>query len=484
MDKLTLPNGQLTALASVNLTRSVNDSEDLSLGSACAAMLEFTAYGDTPEVAQGMELSYSHKGEDLGLFTCEKPRQTGKNTYKVTAYDRMVRFDRDVSAVLEATPCTLGQLLTRLCAYCGVPLGEEPLPGETYLVERFTARGLTGRRLLNYIGQVAGRFFYIDPAGVLRPGWYTPAAETLGEEIPIRMGSLTYAAYTTAPIERVLIRASANDAGVVWPDGSEATANTMIIEGNPLLAATQSAQLLPVAQRLYEQLKAVTYTPFSCTLAAGYVAEPGKLYRFGDGLTGLVMEQRLRSGGCAVAGTGNPSLQSTTAFNRLSLGELGGRLLTVEKGMDGLRVEHTDLAMGLASVELTLDGIATRVTAVEEGDVTALTELRQQADGLRFSVSQLRTQTDAKADRSELLELTEHFRFGAEGMTISNTATGMGIGVSEKRIAFTGGGTPTTQITPNEMTTTNLHIGSRLDLGSFSLLPRTSGNLSLRYTQT
>jgi hypothetical protein len=103
---------------------------------------------------------------------------------------------------------------------------------------------------------------------------------------------------------------------------------------------------------------------------------------------------------------------------------------------------------------------------------------------LRFSVSQLRTQTDTKADRSELSELTEHFRFGAEGMTISNTATGMGIGVSQTQVVFTGGSAPTTRITPNEMTTTNLHIGSRLDLGSFSLLPRTSGNLSLRYTQT
>ena len=42
------------------------------------------------------------------------------------------------------------------------------------------------------------------------------------------------------------------------------------------------------------------------------------------------------------------------------------------------------------------------------------------------------------------------------------------------------GGTPV--ITPNAMQTTNLHVGTRLDVGGFSLIPRTSRNLSLRYT--
>ena len=136
-DILILPDGrQLTALAAVSLTRSVNDSEELSLGSACAAMLEFTAYGEAPEAMQGMELTYLRDGQAQGLFTCEKPRQAGPNTYKVTAYDRMTRFDRDVSELLSTVPmpCSLGQLLEKLCLRCGVSLGEEPLPGADHLV--------------------------------------------------------------------------------------------------------------------------------------------------------------------------------------------------------------------------------------------------------------------------------------------------------------------------------------------------------------
>jgi len=74
-----------------------------------------------------------------------------------------------------------------------------------------------------------------------------------------------------------------------------------------------------------------------------------------------------------------------------------------------------------------------------------------------------------------------HFRFGAEGLTISDTATGMGLAVSQSQVAFTGGADPTTVITPNAMVTTNLSVDNRLTLGTFTLLPRTNGNLSLRY---
>ena len=97
-------------------------------------------------------------------------------------------------------------------------------------------------------------------------------------------------------------------------------------------------------------------------------------------------------------------------------------------------------------------------------------------------MTQLRLTADGKADKEQVEELTEHFRFGSDGLTISNSVTGMGIGISEQQVAFHGGDSPTTVITPNAMQTTNLHIDTRLDIGGFSLLPRSNHNLSLRYT--
>ena len=100
----------------------------------------------------------------------------------------------------------------------------------------------------------------------------------------------------------------------------------------------------------------------------------------------------------------------------------------------------------------------------------SLSKLSLLADGLKLSVENLQT------------DITEHFRFAEDGLTITNSGTGMGINVSEKQVAFTGGVDPTTVITPNAMETTNLQVGVRLDVGGFSLIPRTNKNLSLRWT--
>ena len=492
MYQLILPDGRvLAALGNVTLERAVNDGEDLALGSACAAMLQCTLYGQTAP-GQGTELRLTLDGADLGLFRCEKPRRTGENRFSLTAYDRMVAFDVPLQDFLAETafPITLGQLLERLCAHCGVPLGTGELPGSDLTVRAFEAPTLTGRQLLRYIGQAAGRYFTVDASGSLCPGWYTPTQGELGRDYPYAMGSLTQADYAVAPVQRVWLRASENDVGTVYPDGSGADANTLILQGNPLLPP-DSAHAPAVARRLYEQLQSFSYTPFRCTLLPGALPEPGQMLTLPEGSTGLVMTQKRKGRGGEVSATGNPSRSSTTAFNTLTYGDLTGRMLTVERSVSGLKVENANAAGDRASLSLAVEGITSRVTAVEQkadahadkSQLTTLTsQLSQRADSLEFSVTQVRTDLSAKADRDALTEITELFRFDMDGLTITNSASGMGIGISEQRVVFTGGENPTTAIYPNEMETTNLRVGSRLDLGSFSLIPRTNGNLSLRCT--
>lgn len=118
-----------------------------------------------------------------------------------------------------------------------------------------------------------------------------------------------------------------------------------------------------------------------------------------------------------------------------------------------------------------VDGLNTRTSTLE---VTA--------SGLSASISTVQTGLSEKANKEDVDEITEHFLFKEDGLTIFNTATGMGINVSEKQVEFTGGTDPTTVITPNDMKTTNIKVNTRLDLGNFSFLPRTNGNLSFRYT--
>ena len=126
------------------------------------------------------------------------------------------------------------------------------------------------------------------------------------------------------------------------------------------------------------------------------------------------------------------------------------------------------------------DAEETAEEAMEAVQTTA-TAMALRADGLDVSVTKIREEVGTKAEKTQLDEITEHFRFADDGMTITNSGTGMGIGVSEKRVIFTGGDDPTTVITPNAMETTNLSIGVRLDVGAFSLIPRSNKNLSLRW---
>ena len=83
---IQLPKGQtITAIGSFTLKRMLNDNQDLSLGSACAAMVECLLYDATMEA--GTEFSCYREGELLGIFRCDAPRRTGLHTVAITAYD-------------------------------------------------------------------------------------------------------------------------------------------------------------------------------------------------------------------------------------------------------------------------------------------------------------------------------------------------------------------------------------------------------------
>jgi hypothetical protein len=149
-------------------------------------------------------------------------------------------------------------------------------------------------------------------------------------------------------------------------------------------------------------------------------------------------------------------------------------------------VMRLDNQIGMTVTKVT-DAASTADAAMESAEnamkeaKTISTTLTVRADGMDVAVTKIREEVGTKAEKAQVEELTEHFRFAEDGMTITNSGTGMGIGVSEKRVIFTGGDDPTTVITPNAMETTNLNVGVRLDVGGFAWLPRNNKNLSLRW---
>ena len=341
--------GTKNAIQSATITECVNGAQELTLGSCCANMVEakiLTPNGDL-SVAAGDELTAYRVTDDgarhkVGLFTTEKPTHPTANSMSITAYDRITWLDRDLTqwlANLEAWPYSLYDLAKMVCEECGLTLLNEEIPNGAYSVQRFSGDGISGRQIMQWIGQVAGRFCRATADGEIEFAWYTPATITLGpaqdravdvsfdngnlsiheesanvtedaESVSIEssylqitddgngnvvlilsdallqqyyfQNGLSFEDYSVMPIQKVQLRQNEEDVGTVYPDGIAGAVNTYIINGNPLLTASSGDALLPIAQSLYEHLQGVTYTPCKVSVPANMLIRAGHTVQITD----------------------------------------------------------------------------------------------------------------------------------------------------------------------------------------------------------
>lgn len=292
-----------------------NSGSELKLGSAVASYI--TATISTPQnqfsIPYGTELTYAVGDPDnykiIGLYTVESPKRTSRNMIKVTAYDRMVRFDQDITEWINSNNFegeTLFGLLHRLCnSVIRIDLVNESIPNGDYILDDFGGE-MTGRQLLKYIAEVAGCFARITMDGKLELAWYeeidqdhyrislnpegeSPVELADGSELYTADGlqfigkrsrpyyflnSLSFEDYSVAKIERIQIRNSADDVGFVFPSYIQ-TGNTYIVDNNPLLSNLDAARLEPVARVLLNRLLKIVYTPAKVSIPATWDVRAG-----------------------------------------------------------------------------------------------------------------------------------------------------------------------------------------------------------------
>lgn len=439
---IVLPNGQevssgldtFDAIINCTYTECVNAQTELTIGSVCAAMLEVKLItpGGKLQISAGDELTvYKDDGNarhKLGIFIAEKPERPNANTMNLTAYDKITLLDRDLSewlANLNDWPYSIYDLTVRVCDVCGLKLANAEIPNGSYLVPRFTAEGITGRQLLQWAAQAAGRFCRATADGDVEFAWYTPA---VGQSIGILatpeantnisyeaefgtlsvidanalvtesngiislnspnivasgsdgvvhltvsgstkehfyfQGSLKYEDYAVDPIEKVQIQANADDVGVIWPNDF-ANANTYKITGNMLLSDESLEALQPVAKTLYEQLKLVTYTPCNVSIASNMEVRAGHIVSItdmnGNTISAYIMTRRQSGLKDTLECTGSRRRDSVSVVNSQSFAALSKKVMNLRIDVDGIRAENKDADGRLAAVELSLEGISTQV---------------------------------------------------------------------------------------------------------------------------
>ena len=388
---LTLPSGTElkggspgSAVKSLTLHTAVNAGQEFTIGSAFSDYIEAEIWADpggSLQITAGDALTYYRQDDagnrtKVGVFYAEKPTRTKRNSYKVTAYDTMSKLDADFSGWLRANqaqfPKTIWQLVQLACQRAGVTLASSSLPiNGSYSVQAFYADDLTCRQIISWAAEAAGCYAHMNADGKLQFLTYTDKRSTVkitpdgaSSSTAYYADSLSYEDYTVKAIEKVQIRQSDSDVGVIYPDSTTAT-NTYAVQGNLLLTTGTEANLKSVVQNLYNVLKNVTYTPCKVSVPSSSGLACGQIVHVKDArgreFDTYLMSATISSGNASFESVGSASRESSSAVNSQSYKNLTGKMLEIKTSVDGLEVKASDLTGKYTDLKATVDGLSSEV---------------------------------------------------------------------------------------------------------------------------
>lgn len=459
------------AILSLTTTETVSSTTDLCPGAACSNKLEITIWvepGNDLLITSGTRLI--HYREDAagvrtlsGTYWAVKPTRQTKNTYKIYAYDAVSRLDGIQStwlrSIQEQFPMSLWAFAQLVAQRCGIEIANDTLPRSgDYQIQAFYADNLTGRQLLAWVAEASCTFLRATPAGQLEFAWYTDYAEqgigpgiaeqqwtalSLAGQLLVTAdgeiwtfaqpqaayykGGLSYENYQTTSIDKVQLKQSDDDVGVIYPPDETGT-NALVIQGNLLLAPVSAESLQPVAKAIYETMRRISYTPLKVEIPADFPAPaPGQIISVtdvrGNSLSTYVMSRTTNGQRVTLESTGNARRDSTAAVNEQKYTNLSGKLLEISASVDGLKIAASDLAGGMASLELTVDGLTTEVSGkLDEDDAKTLIDQSLESITLSASMSGSTSTLTLKAGEMTLSSADITF----EGMVTFEDLSGSG----------------------------------------------------------
>lgn len=388
---LLLPNGTElkggqagSTLKALTLHTAVNAGQEFTIGSAFSDYIEAEIWADpggSLQITAGDALTLYRQDDagnrtKVGVFYAEKPTRTKRNSYKITAYDNMSKLDADFSGWLHANqaqfPKTIWQLVQLACQRAGVALASSSLPiNGSYSVQAFYADDLTCRQIISWAAEAAGCYAHMNADGKLQFLTYTDKRSTAkitpdgaSNSTAYYADSLSYEDYTVKAIEKVQIRQSDSDVGVIYPDSTTAT-NTYAVQGNLLLTTGTEANLKSVVQNLYNVLKNVTYTPCKVSVPSSSGLACGQIVHVKDArgreFDTYLMSATISSGKASFESVGSASRESSSAVNSQSYKNLTGKMLEIKTSVDGLEVKASDLTGKYTDLKATVDGLSSEV---------------------------------------------------------------------------------------------------------------------------
>lgn len=348
-------------------------------------------------------------------------------------------------------PISISSFATQLATKCGLEFANSaPINGD-YSVQAFTATNVTGRELMKMVAQATGSFIRANADGKLEYAWYVTNSDlriaphkSIGqsaflfdivprqlddnvprnlvttegyhkpandkekkslndknifrlrtadvvwepESTPYFSNQLTFSDFTVTAIDKVQVKQSDDDVGVIYPGDATGT-NALIVSGNKLLVTDSDATLRPYVKNLYDRLNNMVYVPCSNIQTPETIRiRAGDIVTVTDGKREFVtwITSVKHSGNkCTFESVGSIVRNTTTAVNNAKYNskqkilEISATVdgLTVKaeqttKDVNGLSTQYTELKQTFDSFELTAvtDGNVRSKFALDPSSVT------------------------------------------------------------------------------------------------------------------
>ena len=351
----------------------------------------------------------------LGIYQVNTPKIRRQAFISISAQDRMTRFDVDAAPYLHGImyPATLGSIYYGLCAFVGVPSATVSFvnSGRVFGAPPVLTEGVTAREALAWIAEAACSCARMTRDGEMELAWY-------GErEIAVTMDIWTradIAEYLVSKIDKLQVRGSQTDIGVIVGDGT----NAYKITDNPFLYGATDKEIRALCVPIYNRLAAVpVFSPISVTALCDWAVQAGDVIAFE--FKGQTYRMPIYSQTITWRGNIRATYKSTGEERRPELGLTNRRLFSSNRAMhefvvdvNGLKSRVSDTETGVAELRLTAQGLTVRVSNTE-GNLTSLAQQTAEGfaqtvnkNGVISAINQSAEQISIRANRISLEGLT------------------------------------------------------------------------------
>lgn len=341
----------------LDYTCHLNPDEDIDYGTAVMTQIETDLINKdgtlsdidfTQEFAVflGVEINGNTVWQQIGIFNGEQPNKTHDEIIHLTGYDRMRKMEIPSNEFFKQEPegKTLAQYFADICLFCGVTAASIPVHavnvGRTYDKHPTTGEGLTCRDIISMLAEAMGCHVRFNYDGQCQLIWFTDTAYEIPQGWPY---SLDIAEYEAPAVDRLQVKSTDNDVGVIVPDTSLGK-NAYELVNNPFLFGTSDEDIRPSATALYNKINGFgTYVPAVVEEDGTWLIEAGDIITYTDQLGNsrslAIFTVHIHWNGRAditYESTGNRQRNELTAQNRQAL-QLGWRFHDVINSIDELK---------------------------------------------------------------------------------------------------------------------------------------------------